>query len=127
MGLLDPSGSIRVGEGPLVIMRAVTVTVAAGQHAAYWACAEEIVALWDAHGIQRLGGPYRQQRASDDPDRAVWLTLHDEKSGIDEEFRTMYSEGRGKALIERRPPLVAETSVTYYDPYPFEPTEESRS
>ncbi len=69
--------------------------------------------------VRRSGGPYRQ-RAEAFEDVALWLTLHEDMSEIEGEFRTLYSEGKGKALIERRPALVAETTVAYYDSHPFD-------
>lgn len=102
-----------------MILRAVTVTIAAGQHEAYRSWANEIIALWDAHGVRRSGAPYRQ-RAEAGEDVAFWLTLHEDMSEIEGEFRTLYGEGEGKALIERRPALVAETTIAYYDSHPFD-------
>ena len=119
MGLFDPHGSISEGSEVHVILRAVNVTIAAGQHDAYWSWADEIIVLWDAHGLRRSGGPYRQRSEAGEDDVALWLTLHEDMSEIEGEFRTLYSEGEGKALIERRPALVAETTVAYYDAHPF--------
>ncbi len=100
-----------------VILRIVTVTVAPGTLDAYWAWAGEILALWDAHGIERAGGPYRSREGKTDV--AQWLTLHADDSVIEDEFRAMYRTDVGKALIERRPALVAETTIANYDAWPF--------
>ena len=109
-----------------MILRAVTVTIATGQQEAYWSWADEIVALWDAHGVRRAGGPYRRhlEAGRGEADVTLWLTLHEDMAEIEGEFRTLYGEGRGQALIERRPPLVAETTVTYFDSFPFEDGEQ---
>jgi hypothetical protein len=90
-------------------LRTVRVTIAPGKTADYWAWARDIVALWDAHGIRRAGGPYAFKGASGE-DVALWLTVHDDESEIRGEFQAMYSTGRGKELIELRPPLVSETT-----------------
>ena len=103
-----------------MFLRAVAVTVATGQHDAYWSWANENIALWDAHGVRRSGGPYRQHSKADDADVALWLTLHEDTAEIEGKFRTLYGESEGKALIERRPALVAETTVAYYDSHPFD-------
>jgi hypothetical protein len=101
-----------------MIMRAVTVTIAAGKEADYWAWAREIVELWDAKGVRRAGGPYRSREGEQEV--GLWLTLHDDMTEIEDEFRTLYAEGAGKALIERRPALVSDTTVAYYDSWPFD-------
>ena len=100
-----------------MIMRAVTVTIAPGKRDDYWAWARDIVELWDSKGVKRAGGPYRLRE--EDQDVAAWLTLHENMAEIEDEFRTLYSDGVGKTLIEQRPPLVAETTVAYYDEWPF--------
>ncbi len=104
-----------------MIMREVRVTIAPGKRDDYWAWARDIVELWDAHGVRRAGGPYRLQDDSDGQSRdvALWLTLHESMAEIEDEFRTLYSDGPGKALIEQRPPLVAETTHDYWDEWPF--------
>jgi hypothetical protein len=94
-------------------VRAVRVTIAPGKTEAYWAWAKEIVALWDAHGIKRAGGPYAFKGPGGE-DVALWLTVHD-GDDIRGEFTDMYSSGRGKELIEQRPPLVSETTSTLSD------------
>jgi hypothetical protein len=92
-------------------LRAVRVTIAPGKSDDYWAWAKEIVALWDAHNVVRAGGPYRLTGPGGE-DVALWLTVHANEDDVRNEFTTMYSSGRGKELIEQRPPLVAETTST---------------
>jgi hypothetical protein len=92
-------------------LRGVRVTIAPGKSDEYWAWAKEIVALWDAHGVKRAGGPYRLRGPAGE-DVALWLTVHGEDDDIRDEFQRMYSAGRGKELIEQRPPLVSETTST---------------
>ena len=96
-----------------MILRLVRVRIAEGKAEEYWAWASEILALWDARGVKRAGGPYA---TIDDEGRdiAVWLTVHEREDEIREEFRLLYAEGRGRELIERRPPLVAETTGEVY-------------
>ena len=100
-------------------LRTVRVTIAPGQTATYWAWARESVALWDAHGIRRAGGPYAF-KGPDGEDVALWITVHDDGGDVREEFREMYSSGRGKDLIEQRPPLVAETTSTLSNDWDIE-------
>jgi hypothetical protein len=90
-------------------LRTVRVTIAPGKTGDYWAWARDIVALWDAHGIKRAGGPYALKGPAGE-DVALWLTVHDDESEIRGEFQAMYAGGRGKELIELRPPLVSETT-----------------
>ncbi len=92
-----------------MLLRVVTVTIAKGQEPAYWAWAREVLDYWDERGVKRAGGPYLE-RAEDGREVATWLTLHDDGAEIAAEFRTLYAEGRGKELIERRPPLVESTT-----------------
>ena len=91
-----------------MILRSVTVTIAPGKTEAYWAWAKDIVDLWDSHGVKRAGGPYRW-RSADGKEMALWLTVHESEDEIAGEFQRMYSEGRGRELIEQRPPLVEHT------------------
>ena len=95
-----------------MILRAVYVNIAPGRTDDYWAWTREILALWDAHGIRRHGGPYRGH--SDGSDTAVWLTLHESDEDAREEFRVMYSTDEGRELLARRPPLVEETTMATY-------------
>lgn len=92
-----------------MLLRVVTVTIASGQEAAYWAWAREILDYWDERGVRRAGGPY-VERAEDGREVATWLTLHNDAAEIAAEFRSLYAEGRGKELIGRRPPLVESTT-----------------
>jgi hypothetical protein len=92
-----------------MFLRVVRVVIAPGQKEAYWSWAREILDLWDAGGIQRAGGPYAT-KGPDGEDIAIWLTVHSDESANASDFRKMYSEGHGKALIERRPPLVSSTT-----------------
>ena len=96
-----------------MILRSVTVTIAPGKTEAYWAWAKEIIDLWDSHGVVRAGGPYRWSGA-EGKEMALWLTVHESKDEIANEFRTLYAGGRGRELIEQRPPLVEHTdSATF--------------
>ena len=103
-----------------MFLRAVTVTIAPGQTGAYWAWAREILDLWDRHGVQRPGGPYRGTGPHGE-DTALWLTLHPSRDDIENEFRTLYAGGRGKELIEQRPALVAGTTWAVYTPWDAPP------
>lgn len=96
-----------------MFLRAVTVTIAPGKTEAYWEWAKQIVDLWDSHGVVRAGGPYRWQTAAG-REMALWLTVHETEEEIAGEFRTLYAEGRGKELIEQRPPLVEHTDSAIY-------------
>ena len=89
-----------------MILRSVTVTIAPGKSTDYWAWAKEIVSLWDAHGVVRAGGPYAW-RTTEGKEMALWLTIHETADEVASEFRKLYSEGRGRELIDRRPPLVS--------------------
>jgi hypothetical protein len=96
-----------------LILRSVTVAIAAGKTEAYWAWAREIVELWDGHGVVRAGGPYRWQTA-EGKEMALWLTVHETEDTVASQFRALYADGPGRALIEKRPPLVEHTdSATY--------------
>ena len=95
-----------------MILRAVYVTIAPERNDDYWAWTREILALWDQHGIRRHGGPFRG--LGEAGDQAVWLTLHDSEEAALNEFREMYQTTEGRALLERRPPLVSETTVANY-------------
>jgi hypothetical protein len=99
-----------------MILRAVFVTIAPERTADYWAWGREIVALWDSHGIVRHGGPFMGE-GTDGEDTAVWLTLHDSEQGAEDEFRSMYGTPEGRVLLERRRPLVDETSIANYSPF----------
>lgn len=99
-----------------MILRAVHVTLAPAQQDAYWAWTREILALWDAHGIRRHGGPFKGQD-SDGKDTAMWLTLHESEQQAADEFRNMYSTPAGRELLERRPALVSETTLVNYSPF----------
>ncbi len=99
-----------------MILRAVYVTVEPGRNDDYWSWADDILELWDEHGIQRHGGPYKS-KGPDGEDTAVWLTLHHSEQHAHDEFRAMYTTEAGRALLEKRPPLVADTSVINYTPY----------
>ncbi len=90
-------------------LRVVRARIAEGMTEAYWAWAREILALWDERGVRRAGGPYAA-KDEEARDIAVWLTVHDSEEEMRDEFRLLYAEGEGKTLIERRPPLVAETT-----------------
>jgi hypothetical protein len=92
-----------------MFLRVIRVVIAPGQTDAYWSWAREILRLWDAHGVQRAGGPYATKGPNGE-DIAIWLTVHADEASIRDEFRAMYSESPGKELIARRPPLVAETT-----------------
>ncbi len=99
-----------------MILRAVYVAIAPTQKDAYWAWAREILALWDANGIRRHGGPF-QGRGSNGEDTAVWLTLHESEQTAGDEFREMYSTPAGRELLERRPALVSDTRLENYSPF----------
>jgi hypothetical protein len=92
-------------------LRAVRVTIAPGKFDAYWAWAKEIEALWDAHDINRAGGPYAFVDGTG-ANVALWLTVHGDDEDVRGTFGAMYSTERGKALIEQRPPLVSDTVTT---------------
>ena len=96
-----------------MFLRSVTVTIAPGKTEAYWEWAKEIVDLWDSHHVTRAGGPYRW-RAADGKEMALWLTVHENEDEIANEFRTLYAEGRGRELIEQRPPLVEHTDSAVF-------------
>jgi hypothetical protein len=98
----------------------VKVTIAPGKTDAYWEWAREIVALWDANGVVRAGGPYALKGPGGE-DVALWLTVHGPGDDVREEFQRLYATEPGKGLIERRPPLVADTVSTLHpawDPAP---------
>jgi hypothetical protein len=95
-------------------LRIVNVTIAPGRTEDYWAWAGEIIALWDRHGIRRAGGPYRAKSPAG-ADVGIWLTVHDSAERAQHEFGAMYATPEGKALIDRRPPLVAETTFSTGD------------
>ena len=92
-----------------MLLRVVTVRIARGREADYWAWAREILTYWDEQGVLRAGGPYSSTLA-DGAEIATWLTLHENADEIAAEFRELYAAGRGRELIERRPPLVESTS-----------------
>jgi hypothetical protein len=92
-------------------LRIVNVTIAPGKTGDYWDWAAEIIALWDRHGIRRAGGPYRMAN-SRGQDVGIWLTVHDSAEAGRDEFARMYATEEGKALIARRPPLVADTTFS---------------
>ena len=96
-----------------MILRAVYVTIAPGRTDDYWAWAHDIVALWDQHNIKRHGGPYKGSGA-DGEDTAVWLTIHTSEQAAHDEFRAMYTTPDGRELLDKRPPLVADTQVVNY-------------
>mgnify|MGYP002864676981 FL=1 len=99
-----------------MILRAVYVKIEPGRTDDYWAWANDILALWDEHGIQRHGGPYKGKGANGE-DTAVWLTLHHSEQAAHDEFRAMYTTPAGRALLDARPPLVADTDVINYTPF----------
>ena len=87
-----------------------------GKAAAYWAWSAEVVALWDANGVVRAGGPYASTSASGE-DLAVWLTVHRSEDEMRAEFTRLYADGPGRALMARRPALVANTIVGVFGPW----------
>ena len=91
-----------------MLLRVVRVTIAPGKAGAYWSWAKDIVRLWDEAGVRRAGGPYALKGARGE-DVALWLTVHESEEQMRLEFQQLYSAGRGKALIDVRPELVAET------------------
>ena len=99
-----------------MILRAVYVTIAPGRTNDYWNWADEVVALWDTHGIVRHDGPYKGT-GPDGTDTSVWLTLHVSEQAAHDEFRSMYTTTEGRALLEKRPALVADTEVRNYTPF----------
>lgn len=96
-----------------MLLRVVRVTIAPGREADYWAWSRDILRLWDEHGVRRAGGPYAGRGAGGEH-TATWLTVHESEEQAREEFRSMYSGGRGQELIALRPPLVANTTSDHY-------------
>ncbi|MFN0096618.1 MAG: hypothetical protein ACKVVT_17820 [Dehalococcoidia bacterium] len=96
-----------------MLLRVVTVTIAEGQEAPYWAWSREVLALWDARGVVRAGGPYAATGASGES-LGVWLTVHPGEDEMRDEFTRLYADDPGRALMQRRPPLVASTLMTVY-------------
>ena len=96
-----------------MILRSVRVTIAPGKYDAYWSWAEDIVALWDAGGVRRAGGPYNLTGPGGE-NVALWLTVHESEEQARDEFTALYSSGRGKELIEARPALVSASESAAY-------------
>jgi len=94
-------------------LRLVRTVIAPGMADAYWKWSREILDLWDEHGVLRAGGPYATTGPGGEG-VAVWLSLHDSEEQMREQFRVMYSEGRGRELIGRRPALVSATTEGWY-------------
>ncbi len=94
-----------------MILRSVRVTLAPGKTEEYWEWAKDILALWDAHGVVRAGGPYAMKNP-DGADVAIWLTVHNSEEEVTPLFRGIYGEGRGKELIALRPAMVSDSVTT---------------
>ena len=99
-----------------MMLRAVYVTIAPGRTDEYWEWARQILELWEAHGIRRHGGPFRGTDTHG-RDTALWLTWHDSDEAEQREFKEMYAQPSGRALIERRAPLVVDTRMERYDSF----------
>ncbi|MFN0095515.1 MAG: hypothetical protein ACKVVT_12170 [Dehalococcoidia bacterium] len=99
-----------------MFLRVVTVTIASGQEDAYWAWSREVLALWDARGVVRAGGPYAAAGAEGES-LAIWLTVHASEAEMRDEFTRLYADDPGAALMARRPPLVANTLMSTYAPW----------
>jgi hypothetical protein len=94
-------------------LRIVRVTIAPGKTEAYWAWAREVLDLWDENGVRRAGGPFAGKGAAGE-DIATWLTVHQGEAEAQTEYQVMYAAGRGREIISRRPPLVAETVTSLH-------------
>ena len=111
-------GSKSKGSEVNTILQAVAISIAAGQHDAYRSSANGFSTFRAAHEVRRNGRPRHPRGEAGSTDVGPRLTLYEDLDEIEGKFRALYSEGKGKALSERRPALVAQTIVALYNSHP---------
>jgi len=100
--------------------RVVTVTIQSGKTEDYWQWSRDVIRLWQEVGINTLG----IFRAKDEAarDLAIWITIHGSEKEAEQQFTQMYGTAKGQKIMARRPPLVADTRITWMELWEHSPS-----